>query len=89
MSEETKKALEELEAIRLKLFRSAASLDQTIKQIELIMGDPVGKVGEVGIAWMMQYRMEQLRVCGWDKLKERETEAWRKLLDSIEVKEES
>lgn len=89
MSEETKKMIEELKAIRLELFRSAASLDKSIGDIEHFVGDPGGvKIAAVGIAYTAQYRMEQVRVYEWDKLKERETEAWRKLLDSIEIKDE-
>ena len=91
MSEETKKAIEELKAIRLELFRSAASLDEAIKSAEFFVESSTGaEQTKFEIRVMADYRINvRDNVYEWSDLKKREDEAWKKLIDSIKVEEES
>lgn len=84
MSDETKKLIEDLKAIRLELFRSAANLDDTITQLEISMSketdaDSIRRMVDCLCSWR-----RTMRVCrDLKKLDELETETWTKLIDSV------
>lgn len=81
MSDETKKLIEDLKAIRLELFRSAANLDETITQIEIC----IHKEKNADFVRMVVGSMrEDISKChNWEQLNELEKETWTKLIESI------
>lgn len=84
MSDETKAAMAELNAIRLDIFRAAADLDRNIRDIELTLDDPAGpEFIKMFAVNEKNLREDVIRICGYDKLIAREKEAWQKLIASL------
>lgn len=84
MSDETKKLIEDLKAIRLELFRSAANLDLAIEQIEISMHKENKNDFIRMVAKGMRDQREMTSVHhNWEHLNELEKETWAKLIESI------
>lgn len=86
MTNETKKELEELEQVRLELFRCVANLDERIIQARMAIDEysADSEYTKFHIKVDRAHRNSMIKVSEWDKLKEREEVAWQKLLDSID-----
>ena len=86
MTNEIKKAIEELEQVRLELFRCAAQLDAELIETEMMIenysADP--KYANMLVRVRKARRNAMIKVSEWSKLKEREEAAWQKLFDSID-----
>lgn len=87
MSDETKKLIEELKVIRLELFRSAASLDGFIAQLDNDLDKLDGRAGpdyvKTKVRWLQVHREDEIRVLEYDKLISKEKEIWQKIIDSL------
>ena len=84
MSDETKAILEELKEIRLALFRSAATLDNAIESVELFLNDKADdEYKRMSIIMQRNYRDELRRVFKYDKIDDKEKDAWQRLIDSL------
>lgn len=84
MSDETKKLIEDLKAIRLELFRSAANLDDTIAQLETgIHKEMDADSIRTMVYAVCNWRRTARDFRDWKKLDELENETWLKLIDSV------
>lgn len=77
------KKLDELRNIRLALFRSAACLDDVIKNIERLDGSSNDEYVKLFIRTQRSYREDCVKIREYDKLNEQEQNAWQNLIDSL------
>lgn len=84
MYDETIKLIEELERVRLELFRSTASLDYCIEDIRFMLNSSENpNFIKQYIKGRLELRNNVVQVSGWDRLNEKEKEIIQKLNDSI------
>ena len=86
MTNEIRKAIEELEQVRLELFRCAANLDAELIETEMMIENYSAdlKYTNICVKVCKAHRDTMIEVSEWSKLKEREEAAWQKLFDSID-----
>lgn len=84
MSEEQKKIIEELEKVRLELFRLTANLDGRIDSVNRMLDtNSTDEYKKLFVANARENRNAAIRVFNWSELEKKEQELWQKLLETF------